>query len=468
MNIKNAVLKVFSANVIQLISNLIIGFLVPKIMTIDGYANLKTYTLYISYIGFLHLGFPDGLFIKYGGMKYYNIDKGILKGEHNFLVIFQFIISIVFFIIALYLKNILIFLVSISILPIMIQCFHKNIAQATGEFDKYSKIMYIYNITYLFLNILLAIIFKNTNYIFYCLTTFGANLISVFIFEIKFLKENIKYKAVYNKKNIINSIKVGFLIMLGNLIVVGLFGLDKIFVKIFLSTEEFAYYSFAVSMLNIINVLISAISITFYNYLCLNNYKESINKLKKYFLIIGGFASSAYFILEFIINNFLIKYTNSLNITAITFSVFPYMIVINSLYLNLYKVDKNEKKYIKIVLLIFSISIIYNFIAICLFKNTESIAFATLFTLITWIVISTYDLKNVDFEISDFLYTIILTISFIFSTMYIKGYKGLIIYMLTFISFTIIFYKKILIKLKEEFLSVFKRKWKNEENRINR
>ena len=91
MNLKKAVIKVFSANFLQLISSLIVGFIVPIILSIEGYANLKTYTLYISYIAFLNLGFIDGLYIKYGGKKIENIDKRILKGEHNFLFVFQLI-----------------------------------------------------------------------------------------------------------------------------------------------------------------------------------------------------------------------------------------------------------------------------------------------------------------------------------------------------------------------------------------
>ena len=46
MNIRKALIDVFSANVLQLISSLIVGFVVPSILSIDGYASLKTYTLY--------------------------------------------------------------------------------------------------------------------------------------------------------------------------------------------------------------------------------------------------------------------------------------------------------------------------------------------------------------------------------------------------------------------------------------
>lgn len=448
MNIKKSIFKVFSANFLQLISSLIVGFVVPVVLSIEGYANLKTYTLYVSYIGFFHLGFIDGMFIKYGGKKSEDINKDALKGEHNFLIVFQLIISIILFIISIILGDIIITLFSISILPIMIANFHKFFYQAIGDFNKYSKIMHTYTITYTFLNILLAIILKNQNYICYCLTTFGANLMSIIILEIKFLKEYKDVKTVINKETL-NNIKVGFFILLGNLSVIALFGIDKWFVKLFLTTEDFAYYSFAVSMLNIINILVNAISITFYNYLFTNNNEQSINKLKKYLIALGGGASLGFFALSFIVNYFIKKYIPSLDIIAVTFAVFPYMILINALYVNLYKVNKDEKKYFKVVVSILIISIIYNIIALLIFKNTTSIAFATILTLITWVIYSTHDLKKVNSDKKMYIYMFSLTIFFLVCTHFLNWIVGGIVYLFGYIALTYVLNKEILIDLKD-------------------
>ena len=457
MNLKSSIAKVFSANFLQLVSSVIIGFIVPSILSIQGYADLKTYTLYISYIGFFSLGFLDGLYIKYGGRKLEDINKSNLKGEHNFLVILQLVISIVLILISFIKKDIILFLLGISILPIMIAAFHKNIFQATGNFDKYSKIIYIYSFSYMILNVILAIFFKNQNYIYYCLTTLGANLISIIVIEFKFLYNFRVEKTTISRKDIINNIKVGFFILLGNLSVVALFGIDKLFVKIFLTTEDFAYYSFAVSMLNIINVLVNAISVTFYNYLFSNNNSENINKLKRYLIALGGAASLGFFALSFIVCKFITKYIPSLDIIAITFAVFPYMILINALYVNLYKVDKNEKKYFKVVFGILIISIIYNIIAIIIFKNTISVAFATILTLITWVIYSTRDLEKVVNEINMYIYMFLLTISFLICAHYFNWIYGGIIYFIIYLIATYFFNKEVLTDIKNTSLRYLKR-----------
>ena len=43
------------------------GFFLPKYLSVESYADYKIFILYISYVGILHLGYVDGVYIKYGG-----------------------------------------------------------------------------------------------------------------------------------------------------------------------------------------------------------------------------------------------------------------------------------------------------------------------------------------------------------------------------------------------------------------
>ena len=455
MNLKKSIAKIFSANVIQLITGLIIGFWLPNVTTINGYANIKTYTLLVSYIGFLHLGFIDGLYIKYGGKKEKEIDKKELKGEYYFLLIFQFIISVLSCSISLLAKNIIVCLFSLTILPVMVSAFYRYYYQAIGDFKKYSIIMYLYSITYLISNVFLIFILKSDNYILYSSCTILAYFISSILFHISFMKKLKNIKPIINKSKIIKIIKVGFFILLGNLSIVGLFSIDKWFIKLFFTNKEFAYYSFAISMLNIINTLVSAISIVFYNYLFINNTRDKINKIKKYLMCLGGAASTSFFIISIIVKMFVSKYVQSLDIISVTFSVFPYMILINALYANLYKVNKNEKKYLKVVLLMLLISIIYNIVALILFKSPLFIAVATVLTMFTWTIYSSKDLNNVDLTLKTVIYLLVLTISFITLSHICNNIVGMFIYFVIFIVDSIVFGD---INFKEMFHDFFKKK----------
>lgn len=412
MDFKRNILKVFSANFLSLISGITIGFIVPAILSVEEYGTLKTFTFYIGYITIFHLGLVDGLYIKYGGKTNGDICLEELKSEYNVLMIIEIIFTSIILGISIINCNIMVFILALCIFPINMVSFHKQFYQAIGEFDRYAKIMNLYTLIYLVLNILLAVVFKEKNYIYYCLTTLISNVIILIISEIKFRRKIKGVKAKYNKK-IINHIKIGFLIMIGNFAVSLFYAIDRWIIKGFYSMEEFAYYSFAVSILNMANIVIVAISAIFYNYLCKNKDKSDIRNIKNILIIIASIASFGYFVFAFIIRNILMKYIPALNVIAISFAAYPYIIVINSLYINFYKTGNDKRKYVKVVLLMTLIALVYNLIAVLLYRNIESIAFATTMSFITWYIYSMKDFKFLKCNLKEIIFLVIITISFL-------------------------------------------------------
>ena len=191
------------------------------------------------------------------------------------------------------------------------------------------------------------------------------------------------------------------------------YAIDRWFIKLFFDVDSFAYYSFAISMLNIINLLVSAVSVTFYNYLSKGEKEEEVKKLKNVFLILGGFASLGYFAFAAIVSIMIKKYIPALNIIAISFAAYPYMIVINALYVNLYKARKNEKRYVKVVFFMVLISAIYNTVAMFISKTPEAIAVATTLAFITWYIYSIKDFGYLTITKKEFIYLLVLIVSFL-------------------------------------------------------
>lgn len=441
MSLKNNILRIFSANFLTMISGIVIGFIVPAILSIESYSYVKTYMFYISYIGFLHFGFVDGMYIKYGGKELSEIDKSEFKSEHRVFISMQLIMTIIFFIIGILNVDIIMILMGLSILPMNTVAFHKMFYQATGQFKEYAKASYIYTSVYLGLNILLALVFRNKNYIYYCIASLFSNAIVYIILEVKFYKNTKGIKAKYNSA-IFNNVKVGFFVLLGNLSVLLFYAIDRWFIKIFLGVNDFAYYSFAVSMLNIISLLVNAIAITFYNYLAKDEDKEKIKRMKNYFLILGGVASLGYFALASIVSIFLTKYTPALNIIAISFASYPYMIVINALYVNLYKIRKDEKKYLRVVATMVIISAVYNTIAIFIWRSSEAIAIATTLSFITWYIYSMRDFKYLKSNLKEVIYLNSILVAFLVFSNYFNWLIGGIGYLITIIIMVITFYKE--------------------------
>ena len=377
MNLKKDLMKVFGFNIITLLTGIVSGLVIPAFLSLDQYAYLKTFTLYLSYVGILHFGLADGLFIKYGGSYEDEVDKSILKGEHHFFLGFQFLISVIVIIISLIIKDEILFAFSLAIIPYNLLTFYKFFYQAIGKFDVYSKIIVLPSLIMLIFNLIVIFILEIQNYWFFVFIRISAFAIIFIILEYKFYTLNKEVKAKMHLSAIKSIFSIGFFIMLGNLSSQLFYSIDRWFVKFSFTSEEFAFYSFAISMMAVINVFIGSITKVFYPYLSRNSNNAILQKLKNYFIIIASVASGGYFVFTFIVNNFISKHIPALNVISIIFAGFPAIIVIKALYVNLYKVRKSDKIYVRTVVGMLGVTAILNLIALKTFGNNVAIATAT-------------------------------------------------------------------------------------------
>lgn len=441
MQLKKDLFKVFSSNFINLVIGIITGFLVPAFLSLDQYAFLKTFTLYIGYVGIIHFGFIDGIYLKYGGKFENEIDNQKLKGEHKFLIVFQLIVTIFTFIMGFVLDDKILIAFSICILPMNMQTFFKFIYQALGEFDIYSKIMVLTPILLLFVNLFNIFILKIDNFWPFVIGHILTYYVVFIGLEIYFLSkyEGIFYTIDYTE--IKEHFKIGSFIMIANLSSKFFYSIDRWFIKFTLSIEDFAFYSFAISMMGVIKVLINSVTMTLYPYLARTQDKFKINKIKKYFLIIGTLSSGGYFIFVFIVNYFLPKYIPSLNIISILFAGYPAIIVINALYINLYKAQKREKKYASAVFKMLLVTTLLNFAAILIYKSNFSIAIATTISFYIWYLYSSKDFPYLKIDIKEKLYLIMFFITFLITSNYLNWWNGLLVYYIIIILINYLFYK---------------------------
>ncbi len=449
MQLKRDLLRVFSSNFINLIIGIITGFLVPAFLSLDQYAHLRTFTLYLGFVGILHFGYIDGIFIKYGGKFENNNNKEQIKGEHEFLILFQLIITLFTAAIGIILNDKILFAFSICILPNNLQTFFKFLYQALGKFNVYSKIMILTPTLLLFVNLLNIFILKANNFWNFIIGQIITYYIVCLILEIYFLR---KYKTdsfVINYSEIIKHFKIGSFIMIANLASKFFYTIDRWFVKFFLSTEDFAFYAFAISMMGVIKVLISSVTMTLYPYLARNKNHSIINKIKEYFLIIGTFASGGYFVFVLIVNNvyLLSKYKPSLTIISILFAGYPAIIIINALYINLYKAQKLEKKYVAAVLKMLLVTALLNIIAIIIHKSNYSIAIATTVSFYIWYLYSSKDFPDLKIEIKEIVYLLMFFITFYITSNYLKWWNGILVYYIIIITVSYLFYKREMISL---------------------
>ena len=135
------IFAIFSANMINLIFNLLTNFLLPKYLSVEAYAQIKTFLMYVGYVGVLHLGYSDGMYLRYGGVQITPKIREALSTDIKTMRNFQLLVGILFLTVALFSRNPVLIASAIAIIPVNMTNYYKYLLQATGEFQSYSRIL---------------------------------------------------------------------------------------------------------------------------------------------------------------------------------------------------------------------------------------------------------------------------------------------------------------------------------------
>lgn len=410
-NLKLGIIKVFAANILNLVFSLGTNFLLPKYLSFQTYAGIKTYQLYIAYIGILTFGYVDGTYLEYGGKNIYNLGKSELVNDIYNLHILETLISGIFIVCSIFIGNSILIAFSLTILSLNMIGYYKSLFQAIGEFELYGKIMnFTTGIT--FCANMLLIFVLNTDFLNLYLGTYTVINAFIWLFLETYAGRRIEsgkyYKQVHiSVRHIIYRMKSGISLMLGNLSTIVLTSMDRAFVNFFLPVIDFAQYSFAVSIDNFLNVAITPLTVTLYNYFCTEKDKDKVVELENIIALFGTLIVSAFFGAKFIVENFLGAYIGVIRVMCILFATQILNIVIKSIYINLYKANRRQNKYFMELIIILAVGLALNCLFYLVMHSKESFAWATFVTTIIWFAICYMDNKEFHIRTKTILHMLI-------------------------------------------------------------
>lgn len=441
-SLKRGIVSVLIANIINLGFSLLSNFLLPRYLSVDTYAELKTFQLYALYAGLLHFGYVDGLYLKYGGNDISDINIHDLEDSLSTLRAFQLLITAVMIMVGIISKNAVMVAFGISILPAnMMACF-KYLYQAVGEFDIYSRVINGTTISYFILNIIYLFVVKTDNPIFYISVYIIVDIILWIVLEIKLHKKySIPFKALYVKINQLkDNISTGILLTLGNFSSTFLTGMDRWFIKALLDNASFAQYSFAVSMENFMNVAVSPVSITMYNYFCRETDTLKFRKVRNAVQIFAAFLISCAFPAKYILERFIPKYTDSTSVMFYLFGAQLFYIIIKCIYVNLYKAQKRQKQYFSRIVIVIVIGAILNASFYLVYKGKEAFAVGTLVSAMIWWILCSIDHKELVYNLKEIIYLILIEIAYLICGIRLSTLLGFFVYLAltSFISFVLL------------------------------
>ena len=404
--VKNITIVLIS-NIISMLSGILIGFIIPKIMGVTEYGYYKTFTLYSSYIGILHFGFIDGIYLKFAGKKYEDLDKSKFRTYTRFLFIMEFFASLVALGVAFFFIGtnyfLIILFVSLNIFATNVITYFEFISQITMRFKRTTA----RNIIRCTLNILsvtaLYLLWKFNDTVIYNYVYVVITLSITYILAVWYV---ITYRDIVfgkcgkfsdEKRELKYFFKVGVPLLLANLIGQILFVVDQQFVNLAFDNDTYAVYAFAYNMINLITVATSAISVVLYptlKTLNADSITRNYSKINSYLLIFVALCLAVYYPLVLIVTQYLPKYVEALPIFLI---ILPGVLISSSIAVvkyNCYKTFNKINNYFVKSLIILCIAILADLAVYFIFGTTQSISIVSIGVLFIWyIVVEAYFIR---------------------------------------------------------------------------
>lgn len=431
-SLKKGIAAIFSANVINLAFNLLTNFLLPKYLSVESYASIKTFQLYTTYIGIFALGCADGMYLRYGGKQLASIETRELKTGISSFRLFMFAESLILIPLSFVVKDKIIIAFAMTILSVNMANYYKNLYQSVGEFKRYSHILNWTTIANFAINMLLLFGVRTDNYFLYLIGYVIVDAVIWIILELNVHSlisgKNIGKSSGFSAKLVIGDVRMGFLLMVGNFSNILLSSMDRWFVKALMDSAQFAYYSFAVSMEGFLNVAITPITTTLYNYFCNHMEIEDVVRVRRYVLLFGTVIVAAAFPAKFVIEIFLNNYIESVNALFILFATQILYVMIKGVYVNLYKAAKMQNKYFARLVIILAVGAVLNYVFVRIYPFKEAFAVGTLSSALIWLILCALDFKDYSFEIREWIYILFEIIAFIGCGICLESVIGLLVY----------------------------------------
>ena len=445
--IKHLSYTVFSNFISITISGFVV-LVIPKLLGIEAYGYWQLYTFYASYVGFFQFGINDGIYLRYGGRRYEELDKQNFFSQFWILVLSQFFLAclIIFF---SYTntnpdKQFIWCMVSICMIIMGTRAMLLFILQATNRIKEYATITIIDRLCYFLLLIgILLIGVRAYKIIIFAdiIGKFTSLVISaIYCKDIVFNRvQNFKI----NFKEICNNINVGIKLMFANIASMLINGVVRFGIEQKWDISTFGKVSLTLNISNLLMQFINAVGIILYPILRRTDEKKlsSIYIVLRDFLMIGLMGIlNVYYPLKIILIKWLPDYSDSLMYMALIFPMCVYEGKMALLINTYFKTLRKEQSLLLVNLITVVISILSTTILTVFIGNLNLVIVSIVMLLLFRSTLSEIILSKClgILLVKDLLLEIILTLGFIFGGWFINSWCAFAIYLVLYIIYILI------------------------------
>lgn len=256
-----------SSNLISLIITTIVILIVPKLIGVKDYGYWQLYLFYTSYVGFLHFGWNDGIYLRYGGKEYKQLNQDLFFSQFWMFVIFQMLVASIIISLSIFFnidsnRLFIILMTAFCMFIVNVRLMLLYILQCTNRIKEYAQITMMEKIIYCCLTALLLLIGIKQFKLLIIADLLG-KFIS-FLYTINCCKEiviNKVFKFSFNIGETFKNISAGIKLMFANIASLLILGIVRFGIERTWDVSTFGKVSLTFSVSNLMMVFINAVGI---------------------------------------------------------------------------------------------------------------------------------------------------------------------------------------------------------------
>ncbi|WP_215147087.1 oligosaccharide flippase family protein [Exiguobacterium sp. s91] len=317
------VISLLLSSIIGVGLNIIIGFLIPSMLDFDDFSKYRILMFYIGFIPILHVGYIDGILMKYSSISTEELDKYSFKKSLYIFSIIQLFITLIMSMIVYSTLGKSVYLYICFLIPFVnISGYITKVMVLKNKFKLISLFNLFLKIA-LVLTALIMMLLHIKNYYYLVYAVYITYILQIIIGYFSVIKNNEKSEEITFSSEL-KLIKTGFPIVSAYFISTFLLGLDRIFIERSGNLEEYAYYSFAYSLITIFITIFDSLTVLIFPMIMKMEKNKQIEffETSKVILNILFSITIIFVILIFpMINIFIPKYNNSIIYFIILFPI---------------------------------------------------------------------------------------------------------------------------------------------------
>lgn len=455
------IIVAFFAQGISLFLSFLISFIMPKILSVDGYSYWQLFIFYTSYVGLFHFGINDGIYLRYGGQEFNKLNKEYISGQFKILLLIQFLLFALlgafFSLISInYNRKIVVFLTLFYMIVFNLSNYLGYIFQGTNNTKWYSYSIIIDKV-FFSIGLIFLILCQEYYYFWYILMYLFGKIICLLycIFKAK----NILFVKVKEYKKVLSelkrNVKSGIKLTISSIMSMLILGVGRFLIDSNWGIVVFGKISFSLSLTNFALVFISQVGMVFFPALRRLEKKQQIS-------IYNRMISFCFFIMPVIyllmtpvknlLEIWLPTYSDSLGYLSILLPICIFDAKMNMIFNTYFKVLRHEKILLLINISSFVISCILSGIGAYIINSYMFILIAMVITIIFRSVLSELIINKI-FEKRDYtklFIEVIFAIIYIITSLLFNQITGLFILIFIYILIIILYRKQLKIILLQK------------------